>query len=75
MRVPCSQKECPIGHELTKAMDRGSITCDLCAIPPRQVQDSRIYSDRRCNFDVCQACWLKLPEEHPYPNYRQDRRI
>jgi hypothetical protein len=31
-----------------------------------------VYGDRNCNFDICQTCYDKQPEEHPQPNYRNE---
>lgn len=71
MPLPCSKKECPVGHELIPFVDRGTITCDICGITIRKLGEKRVFSDRTCNFDVCLGCHNKLPNEHPLPEYKQ----
>jgi hypothetical protein len=34
------------------------------------LSNSRVFSDRACDFDVCEACHSKLPDEHPLPSLR-----
>jgi hypothetical protein len=51
-------------------MDRGTITCDLCGIPISRLGERRVFSDRDCDFDVCVGCHVKLPEEHPLPEFK-----
>ena len=51
-----------MGHELKEFRDQGSIVCDLCAISIGKISSNKVYSDRQCNFDVCEACHRKLPD-------------
>lgn len=46
--------------------------CDLCGISLGGMATKSVYGDRACNFDICQTCYSKQPEEHPQPNYRNE---
>lgn len=47
--------------------------CDLCGISLSALATRDVYGDRPCNFDICLACYSKLPEEHPQPNYKDEK--
>jgi hypothetical protein len=63
-RAPPSSKECcPLGHtyNFSKSGNQ-NIICDMCGVSAR-VGDSSIYSDKTCNFDVCEICYESLPNK------------
>lgn len=62
--LPCSRKQCPIGHELeVNNFSGNSLTCDFCGIVAL-VFDKVSFGDRTCNFDICLPCHNKLPEDN-----------
>ena len=63
---PCSQKYCPLGHKLKMRKKPGkSRFCDLCDAPASLMSSQEVYGFCPCDFDLCQACHGKVPENDP----------
>jgi hypothetical protein len=64
-RVPPSSKECcPLDHtyNFVKPARRTTI-CDMCGMSAGLV-GLGVYSDKACNFDVCEMCYEHLPNKN-----------
>ena len=61
---PCTKTKCPTGHKLKyRNKPTKNRICDLCDAPAGLLGKG-VHGFCACEFDICDICYQKLPEEH-----------
>ena len=64
-KPPCTKSTCLYDHKLEKIeiQNRTSLICDFCGTAA-YLLGPFAFRDQLCNFDICEVCFVNLPETH-----------
>ena len=74
-KPPCTRKTCLYSHPLKEIIAYSqSIYCDFCGISA-QLLGPKVYNDQECNFDICEVCYVNLPETHELVPFKMNKEV
>ena len=74
-KPPCIKKTCLYSHKLTPQPCYSSqLYCDFCGTAAHLLGPI-VYRDTDCNFDICEVCYVNLPEHHDLVPFKMTNEV
>ena len=76
VKPPCTKTTCLYEHSLLKIDNkyREDLLCDFCGTAT-YLLGPNTFRDYTCNFDICEVCYVNLPEEHPLVPFKMSKNV
>ena len=74
-KPPCTKTTCLYNHKLIKhPVVTTCIYCDFCGTGAHLL-GPKVYRDVECNFDICEVCYVNLPETHELVPFKMSKNV